>query len=83
MLFHLKPKAMEQKICFDCGAVIKGRRDKKFCDDFCRNAHYNKQHCDEVLLIRNIQHIAQKQTHSRIPPATAPTKNKIATAKIN
>lgn len=60
MLFHLKPKAMEQKICFDCGAVIKGRRDKKFCDDFCRNAHYNKQHCDEVLLIRNIHNILRK-----------------------
>jgi hypothetical protein len=26
--------------CLDCGEPLKGRIDKKFCDDYCRN-HYN------------------------------------------
>lgn len=56
----LKTKAMNQKTCMECGTAIKGRRDKKFCDDLCRNAHYNKQHSDAVLLIRNIHNILRK-----------------------
>ncbi|AMQ00379.1 hypothetical protein AY601_3513 [Pedobacter cryoconitis] len=28
------------KYCQDCGTILKGRTDKKFCDDYCR-CHYN------------------------------------------
>ena len=28
------------KICHYCGAELKGRSDKKFCDDYCRNNYY-------------------------------------------
>ncbi|QNK62194.1 hypothetical protein H7F33_16865 [Pedobacter sp. PAMC26386] len=28
------------KYCQDCGAMLRGRADKKFCDDHCR-CHYN------------------------------------------
>ena len=30
----------EEKRCLECGDVIKGRADKKFCDDQCRS-NYN------------------------------------------
>ena len=31
------------KICLQCGQDIKGRSDKKFCDDQCRS-HHNREH---------------------------------------
>ena len=30
------------KTCLNCDKPLKGRNDKKFCDDFCRN-NYNNQ----------------------------------------
>ena len=30
------------KNCLNCDKLLKGRNDKKFCDDFCRN-NYNNQ----------------------------------------
>ncbi len=32
----------ETKNCQSCGKPVKGRSDKKFCDDYCRN-NYNNQ----------------------------------------
>lgn len=37
-----------------------GRADKKFCDDFCRNAYHNKQNRDERNFVRNINKILQR-----------------------
>jgi predicted nucleic acid-binding Zn ribbon protein len=74
---------MDQKKCLECGTAIKGRRDKKFCDDLCRNAHYNKQHCDAVLLIRNIHNILRK--NRRILEALLPEhqqKSKVLLQKL-
>ena len=31
-----------QKLCIECGVPFKGRSDKKFCSDYCRN-HYNNK----------------------------------------
>jgi hypothetical protein len=33
----------ETKICLSCGKQLKGRVDKKFCDDYCRNNYNNLQ----------------------------------------
>ncbi len=30
------------KTCLECGEAFKGRTDKKFCADFCRNAFNNR-----------------------------------------
>lgn len=32
----------EPKTCLSCGEKLKGRIDKKFCDDYCRNAFNNQ-----------------------------------------
>ncbi len=33
----------ESKTCLACGKIVKGRIDKKFCDDYCRNNYNNQQ----------------------------------------
>jgi predicted nucleic acid-binding Zn ribbon protein len=35
--------ATETKTCLACGKTLKGRSDKKFCDDYCRNNYNNQQ----------------------------------------
>ena len=34
---------MENKNCLACNKILKGRVDKKFCDDYCRNNYNNLQ----------------------------------------
>jgi predicted nucleic acid-binding Zn ribbon protein len=33
----------DTKTCLACGKPLKGRIDKKFCDDYCRNNYNNQQ----------------------------------------
>lgn len=51
---------MENKKCLECGDVVKGRIDKKFCSDYCRNAYNNKVNKDSKNLIRNINNRLRK-----------------------
>lgn len=37
------PASPETKLCQSCGKPLKGRIDKKFCDDYCRNNYNNQQ----------------------------------------
>jgi len=34
---------VDSKNCLACGKPLKGRIDKKFCDDYCRNSYNNQQ----------------------------------------
>ena len=34
----LMSDTLQQAYCLYCGKPVKGRIDKKFCDDWCRNA---------------------------------------------
>jgi hypothetical protein len=51
---------METKKCEECGEVNKGRIDKKFCSDLCRNSFNNKLNSDSNNLVRNINNILRK-----------------------
>ena len=51
---------MEKRNCPECGEIIKGRADKKFCSDLCRNAYNNKLNSDSTNLVRNINNILRK-----------------------
>jgi hypothetical protein len=42
------------KSCLACGKSIKGRSDKKFCDDFCRNTYNNQLKSGDNNYVRNI-----------------------------
>ena len=48
------------KMCMACGKPIKGRSDKKFCDDYCRNAHNNELKSDSNNYVRNINNSLRK-----------------------
>jgi hypothetical protein len=41
------------KICELCQKPIKGRSDKKFCNDYCRNGYNNQSKSTQTSIIRN------------------------------
>ncbi|HPH84719.1 MAG TPA: hypothetical protein PLC48_04640 [Ferruginibacter sp.] len=49
-----------QKLCLACNKPVKGRTDKKFCDDVCRNQYHNELKADTNNLMRNINHALGK-----------------------
>ncbi len=51
---------MEKKLCAECKEPIKGRSDKKFCSDLCRNAFNNKLNSDTNNYVRNVNNILRK-----------------------
>lgn len=51
---------METKKCLECNEPVKGRVDKKFCSDYCRNSYNNKVNKDSKNLIRNINNRLRK-----------------------
>ena len=62
------------KECPECGEKIKGRADKKFCSDMCRNAYNNKLNSDTNNYVRNVNNILRKNRRileDLIPDETA------------
>ncbi len=57
--------------CFSCNKSLQGRSDKKFCNDYCRNAHHNKINSTYNNYIRNINHCLLR--NRRILEALFPT----------
>ena len=51
---------MTGKKCLACDRPIKGRIDKKFCDDSCRNNFNNQLNSDATPLIRTINNILRR-----------------------
>jgi len=53
---------MEEDIrtCLNCGKPLRGRVDKKFCDDYCRNNFNNRQNSDQNNFVRNVNNILRK-----------------------
>jgi hypothetical protein len=45
---------MKDRRCLECGTVIKGRIDKKFCDDACRNNYNNKHGSSKSELFQRV-----------------------------
>jgi hypothetical protein len=50
----------EAKVCLSCGKNLKGRSDKKFCDDYCRNNYNNLLKADTNNYVRNINNSLRK-----------------------
>jgi hypothetical protein len=51
---------MEERRCPECNETIKGRIDKKFCSDMCRNSFNNKINSDTNNYVRNINNSLRK-----------------------
>jgi hypothetical protein len=50
---------MDTKTCLQCGTELRGRIDKKFCDDQCRTAYNNSIKTDSAI-IKNINSTLRK-----------------------
>ena len=51
---------MVTKTCLACNKPIKGRIDKKYCDDSCRNNYNNRLYNYSIPVIRNINKVLRK-----------------------
>lgn len=49
----------EEKFCLYCDNVIKGRSDKKFCDDQCRS-NYNREHAADESYVKIVNRALKK-----------------------
>jgi hypothetical protein len=48
------------KNCLTCNKTLKGRTDKKFCDDYCRNTYNNQLKADDNNTIRKINNALRR-----------------------
>lgn len=46
--------ASADRTCLYCDKPLRGRTDKKYCDDYCRNAYNNAAKAPSYNLVRNI-----------------------------
>jgi predicted nucleic acid-binding Zn ribbon protein len=51
---------IQLRLCLTCGKPVKGRTDKKFCDDYCRNNYNNQLRAVNNNLVRNINNALRK-----------------------
>src|SRR4051812_5659975 len=49
-----------EKNCIECGDQVKGRSDKKFCNDVCRNSYNNRVNCDANNFVRNVNNVLRR-----------------------
>ncbi len=70
-----------ERLCLDCGNSIKGRADKKFCDDSCRNNHNNRLKVEENFVLRRINSILRKN-RSILAKLTPKGKTKVSRKKL-
>lgn len=49
-----------ERECLDCGAVLRGRSDKKFCDDQCRSNFNNRMKAGIYSSMRPVNAILRK-----------------------
>lgn len=61
---------MEKRKCNECGQTLSGRKDQKFCSDYCRNTFNNRLNEDATNYMRRINNILRKNRRilSRLNP---------------
>lgn len=52
--------AFNPKLCLTCNKPLKGRTDKKFCDDYCRSSFNNQLNSDNTVLVKLINSVLKK-----------------------
>lgn len=75
--------ATDVKTCLSCGKNLKGRVDKKFCDDYCRNNYNNQQKAkgNQSAYVRNINNTLLK--NRKILESILPETEKTAKANLD
>ena len=71
------------KKCLSCNKPLKGRVDKKFCDDYCRNNYNNQQKAkgSHSAYVRNINNTLLK--NRKILESILPVAEKTAKANLD
>lgn len=67
----------EPTLCLSCEKPVKGRSDKKFCDDYCRAAYNNDLKSASNNLVRNVNNALGKNRRileSLLPEGEATAK---------
>ncbi len=49
-----------ERPCLDCGTALRGRTDKKFCDDHCRSNYNNHRKAGAASALRPVNAILRK-----------------------
>ena len=70
----------ENQVCAFCGKPLKGRSDKKYCNDDCRNAFFNERKKGEDKEIRRID-LALKKNRRILKEMLGSSKTKIVDEK--
>jgi YHS domain-containing protein len=68
----------KERVCIECSAKIQGRKDRKFCSDYCRNTFNNRLNEDATAYVRRINAILRK--NRRILAQLNPTGKKTVDA---
>lgn len=53
-------KTENSRHCLECQTEVKGRKDRKFCSDYCRNSYNNRLNEDANSYVRRINSILRK-----------------------
>jgi hypothetical protein len=62
------------RTCLECGDTFRGRVDKKYCSDLCRNSYNNKVNSTSNLFVRSVNSILRRNRkilEELIPEQTA------------
>lgn len=56
------PLEPDTRACLECGEMLRGRVDKKFCDDYCRSAYNNQQYQEHsgLSFIRKVNNVLRR-----------------------
>jgi len=49
-----------ERLCLDCGTPVKGRADKKFCDDLCPNNYNNHLKTEDAWIVKEVNQILKR-----------------------
>lgn len=53
-------KTENKRTCAHCGTELFGRRDKKYCSDYCRSGAHNDENRDYSNYMRKVNNILRK-----------------------
>lgn len=70
------------KFCLSCGEPVKGRTDKKFCDDQCRSNYNNRLNSESSVMVRIINNILKKNRKLLESVIGSDGKGKISRQKL-
>lgn len=73
----------EKRLCLECETTLSGRRDQKFCGDYCRNTFNNRLNEDSSNYMRRINNILRKNRRilSKLNPEGKKTVDGITMAE--